>query len=53
MMHEVEAPAGWIVSGFQAVFVLTVWCALVMSYGIYRSVARPEPDPIRPSGPVD
>jgi hypothetical protein len=40
-------------SGFQALLVLGTWCAVVLLFGLYRSWLRPEPDPIRPSGPTE
>lgn len=52
MMHEVEAPAGWIVSGFQAVVILWIWVAAALLHGLWRSVAKPDPDAIRSAGPT-
>jgi hypothetical protein len=40
-------------SGFQALLSLIVWVAVVALYGLYRSWLRPEPDPIRLSGPTE
>jgi len=39
-------------SGFQAIVFLWVWVAVVLLYGLWRSVAKLDPDPIRPSGPT-
>ena len=47
--HQLTA----MLSGFQAVLALGLWCAAVLLFGLYRSWLRPEPDPIRPSGPTE
>ena len=52
MMHEVQPPTGWIVSGFQAVVILWAWVAVVLLHGLWHSVAKPDPDAIRDSGPT-
>jgi len=52
MAHELQPPAGWIVSGFQAVVILWSWVAVVLIHGLWRSVAKPDPDTIRSSGPT-
>lgn len=52
MMHEAPAAAGWIVSGFQSIVALWVWIAIVLIHGLWRSVAKPDPDTIRSSGPT-
>lgn len=52
MSHGSEAAAGWLISGFQYWVTLWVWVALVVLYGLWRSVARPADDPIRASGPT-
>lgn len=39
-------------SGFQAIVFLWIWVGVTLLYGLFwRSLYRPEPDPIRPSGP--
>jgi len=48
--HELT---GWILTGFQAQVFAWCWVVLVLLYGLYRSFTRPDPDAIRPSGPVD
>jgi hypothetical protein len=50
--HVASAPGGWVIDGFDALIVLAVWSVLVLLYGLYRSVSRPDPDEIRSSGPV-
>jgi len=46
--------AGWMINGFQSMVVLWCWTVLVLVHGLaYRSLRRPEPDPLRPSGPID
>jgi len=40
------------IEGFQAQVALWIWCALVLLYGLWRSLGEAETDPIRPSGPV-
>lgn len=52
MAHGLDAPSGWIVSGFQAIVTLWIWVAAVFLYGLWRSTSQAEPDPIRPSGPT-
>ena len=44
---------GWMVSGYFAWVALWVWCAVVLLYGLWRSFSRPDPDPIRPPGPIE
>jgi len=52
MTHETGGDAGWLITGFQYSVVLWVWVAAVVLYGLWRSVAKPDPDPIRPAGPT-
>ena len=53
MSHApMPSTAGWMISGFSAIVVLWVWVAVVLLHGLVRSTARPDPDPIRASGPV-
>ena len=52
MTHAAEPTSGWIISGFQAIVFLWVWVAVALLYGLWRSAAKPDPDPIRPSGPT-
>ena len=53
-MHAAaDAIHGWLINGFQATVAFWVWLALVLLYGIYRSAAHSDPDPIRPSGPIE
>lgn len=52
MHHESAVAAGWLIDGFQTMVVLAVWALAVVAYGFFwRSMTRPEPDPVRPSGP--
>ncbi len=53
MSAGVGVSSGFMIEGFHAQVVLWIWCALVLLYGLWRSLAGAEPDPIRPSGPVD
>ena len=48
-----EQGSEFIFSGFQAIVVLAVWLAVVLVYGIARSVGGAPQDPIRPAGPLD
>jgi hypothetical protein len=48
-----ELASGWIVTGFQYVAALWIWVVVVLLNGFIRSLYQPEPDPIRPSGPID
>ena len=52
MAHGMESQPGWIVTGYQAIVTLWVWVAAVLLYGLWRSTAQSDPDPIRPSGPT-
>ncbi len=29
-----------------------LWAGVVLAYGLWRAFARPDPDPIRASGPI-
>jgi hypothetical protein len=51
MTAEIDPVAGWIINGFQYVSLIWIWTALVALHGLWRSMAQPEPDAIRPSGP--
>ena len=42
---------GWLLSGFVTQIGLWIWVVVVLAYALIRSVSRPNPDPIRPSGP--
>ncbi|HXV76732.1 MAG TPA: hypothetical protein VD788_10475 [Candidatus Polarisedimenticolaceae bacterium] len=53
MIAASEASGNGLISGFQAETLLWVWCVVVLLYAIVRSFARAEPDPLRPSGPID
>jgi len=46
------AAAHGMISGFSAIVTLWVWLILVLLHALFRSTVRPEPDAIRPSGPV-
>jgi hypothetical protein len=52
MAHETAAATGWIVSGYQAWVILWIWVGVMLLHGLWRSTSRPEPDPVRPSGPT-
>ena len=51
MTGQAEPVAGWIINGFQYVSMVWIWTALVVLFGLWRSMIKPDPDPIRPSGP--
>ncbi len=53
MEHELTQASGWLPNGYQAMLTLATWIALAMAHAAWRSVAAPEPDPIRPSGPIE
>jgi len=45
---------GWMVTGTHAIATLWVWLAVALAHGLlWRSLRQPEPDRIRPAGPVD
>jgi hypothetical protein len=52
MTGETEPVAGWIISAYQYVWLLWAWGALVALFGLWRSMTKSDPDPIRPSGPT-
>jgi hypothetical protein len=52
MTGEAGPVTGWIISGFQYAWLLWIWCAVVALFGLWRSMAKPDPDPIRSSGPT-
>lgn len=52
MMHGTMEQAGWLITGFQYSVVVWVWVAAVVLHGLWRSVAKPNPDSIRPAGPT-
>ncbi len=39
------------ISGFSAMVAVAIWGGLVLIHGLYRSLLRPAPNPIRPAGP--
>ena len=45
--------SGWLPNDFQSMVVVGLWLLAVLLFGIWRSVARADPDPIRPSGPTE
>lgn len=48
--HQVT---GGMINGFQAMIFLWTWLGVVLIHGLFwRSLQRPEPDPIRPAGPI-
>jgi hypothetical protein len=52
MTGAVEPVAGWIINGFQYVSLIWIWAAMVLLFGLWRSMVKADPDPIRPSGPT-
>jgi len=40
------------IDGFQTVVGLWAWVLLVLLHGVWRSLAGPETDPVRPTGPI-
>lgn len=44
---------GFLPTGYLAWTILWVWLGAVILHGLVRSLMRPEPDPIRPSGPIE
>ena len=48
-----ELTSGWIITGFQYVALLWIWVVGVLLNGLMRSLYQPEPDPVRPPGPID
>ena len=48
-----ETARGFMPDGSFAWIVLWVWLGATVLYGLVRSVVRPAPDPIRPSGPIE
>jgi len=43
---------GWTINGFQIVVVLWSWVSLVLLHAVWRSLAGPETDQVRPTGPI-
>ena len=43
---------GSVISGFHMWVFLWIWVPVVLIYGLWRSLYRPDPDEIRPSGPL-
>ncbi|HKQ60112.1 MAG TPA: hypothetical protein VJS92_02430 [Candidatus Polarisedimenticolaceae bacterium] len=41
------------INGFEATLSVAAWMLAVALHGAYRSMLRPEPDPPRPSGPIE
>jgi len=52
-MMGADNGAGWMISGFACWVAVWVWTAVMLLHGLWRSMARPEPDEIRASGPVE
>jgi len=50
--HAVAPATGWIINGFETLVFLAIWAGVMILYGLWRSLNRPEPDAIRPSGPT-
>ncbi len=48
-----ETSHGFMPNGFLVWTLLWVWLGVVVLHGLSRSFFRPEPDPIRPSGPIE
>ena len=48
-----SAAHGFMPDGSLAWILLWVWLGVVLLYGLVRSFAKPDPDPIRPSGPIE
>ena len=44
---------GWMIEGLHAMLALWAWLLIVVLHGLWRSVAQPDPDAIRPSGPIE
>ena len=52
MAYDVQQASGFLINGFQAILFLGAWFALVILHGLFwRSLHRPEPDPVRAPGP--
>ena len=50
---EVAGATGWAVNGFQATVALWIWSAVVLLFGLWRSLYRSKPDAVRESGPTE
>ena len=48
-----EIAHGFMPGGFLVWVLLWVWFGVVILHGLTRSFLKPEPDPIRPSGPFE
>ena len=48
-----EQGSGWMPDGFIAFTFGLVWLAIVLVYGLWRSLGEAKPDPIRPPGPPE
>ena len=47
------SPGRWMLDAFTYAAAVVAWFGVILLHGLWRSTARPEPDGIRPSGPVD
>lgn len=53
MFHATLESSG-LLTGFQAYTFLWLWVAAVLLHGIFwRSLQQPDPDAMRPSGPIE
>jgi len=43
---------GWMIDGFQTVVFLWGWVLLVLLHAVWRSLAGPETDAVRETGPI-
>ena len=48
-----ETARGFMPDGFLVWVLLWVWFGVVILHGLARSFLKPQPDPIRPSGPIE
>ena len=53
MEHASDAMSGWIVNDANAWWFVGVWLVVALGYALWRSRGDADPDPIRPSGPIE
>ncbi len=44
---------GFMPDGYLVWILLWIWLGVVLLHGLARSFVKPDPDPIRPSGPIE
>ena len=53
MDDGVRNAGGWMLNAFEGLVFIAFWVAVVLLYGLKRSIGQAKQDPIRPSGPTE